>query len=205
MLDHPSRAVAVWTLQYLDLDEPILQTSTNRAPKHLGRLDDSADYPTCLAAWAIDRGEVAEASQIAGLVAHWRTALNLSNAERDALKAILTGVSILRGSWPSLPVSAQKLAATSPWFPQALRLIAGESSEVFVRIRHRVDQLSQTDSGLSPTPLLSGDDLITLGLCPGPIFQEILAGVYDAQLEDRVRTREEAEALARELGAQRGV
>ncbi len=43
-----------------------------------------------------------------------------------------------------------------------------------------------------PPPLVRGDDLITLGLKPGPKFGEILEAVETHQLEGHLRTREEA-------------
>src|SRR5438093_9910976 len=43
-----------------------------------------------------------------------------------------------------------------------------------------------------PPPLLRGDDLIALGLKPGPEFGEILEAVETRQLEGRLRTADEA-------------
>src|SRR3989454_6573504 len=43
-----------------------------------------------------------------------------------------------------------------------------------------------------PPPLVRGDDLIALGLRPGPKFGEILEAVETRQLEGTLRTREEA-------------
>ena len=43
-----------------------------------------------------------------------------------------------------------------------------------------------------PVRLLTGDDLIGLGLRPGPGFREILDAAEDAQLEGKISTREEA-------------
>src|ERR1041385_740553 len=43
-----------------------------------------------------------------------------------------------------------------------------------------------------PPPLVRGDDLIALGLKPGPEFGEILEAVETQHLEGRLRTREEA-------------
>jgi poly(A) polymerase len=43
-----------------------------------------------------------------------------------------------------------------------------------------------------PPPLVRGDDLIALGLKPGPKFGEILEAVETRQLEGSLRTREEA-------------
>jgi len=47
--------------------------------------------------------------------------------------------------------------------------------------------------------LISGDDLLALGYRPGPQYKTILDCVEDARLEGRVRTRDEALALVREL------
>lgn len=49
-----------------------------------------------------------------------------------------------------------------------------------------------------PARLLTGDDLIAAGYSPGPRFKEMLESALDAQLERRVRSREEALALVRE-------
>ena len=48
---------------------------------------------------------------------------------------------------------------------------------------------------IRPPGLLTGRDLIQFGYSPSPIFKEILIAVEDAQLEGRIRTREEAIVL----------
>jgi poly(A) polymerase len=45
---------------------------------------------------------------------------------------------------------------------------------------------------IAPPRLLSGHDLMALGIPPGPRFKEILGAVEDAQLEGQLHTREEA-------------
>jgi poly(A) polymerase len=45
---------------------------------------------------------------------------------------------------------------------------------------------------IRPEPLLSGRELIEMGLKPGPRFKEILAAVEDAQLEGKLHSREAA-------------
>ena len=52
-----------------------------------------------------------------------------------------------------------------------------------------------TEEEQRPPRLVTGDDLIARGYRPGPRFKEILEAVLDAQIEGRVRTREEALAL----------
>jgi poly(A) polymerase len=55
------------------------------------------------------------------------------------------------------------------------------------------DKLRTTPAAeIRPSPLLNGRDLIAMGYHPGPRFKEILAAVEDAQLEGKLRSREEA-------------
>jgi len=50
---------------------------------------------------------------------------------------------------------------------------------------------------LHPPRLLNGDDLITMGFTPGPLFNEILRAVEDAQLDGEISTSDEARRLVR--------
>jgi poly(A) polymerase len=52
---------------------------------------------------------------------------------------------------------------------------------------------------IKPKPLISGRDLIEMGLKPGPVFGKILGEVYDLLLEDKITTREEAISAARNI------
>ncbi len=56
---------------------------------------------------------------------------------------------------------------------------------------------------LRPPRLLTGEDLIAAGLAPGPRFRRLLAEIEDAQLEGRLRTREQALAWLDELPSER--
>ncbi len=51
---------------------------------------------------------------------------------------------------------------------------------------------------IRPAPLITGDDLIALGLKPGPRFKEILEEIETLQLEDKLKTRDEAVAHVEE-------
>jgi poly(A) polymerase len=52
---------------------------------------------------------------------------------------------------------------------------------------------------LRPTPLINGHDLITLGYKPGPFFKQVLMAVEDAQIEARIKSRDDALFLAKQL------
>lgn len=54
-----------------------------------------------------------------------------------------------------------------------------------------------------PRPLLTGDDLIAMGLRPGPRFKEMLDAVLDAQLEGTIHTADEARAFVQREYAKR--
>jgi poly(A) polymerase len=45
---------------------------------------------------------------------------------------------------------------------------------------------------IRPRPLITGKDLIAAGYQPGPLFAQVLSTVEDAQLEGRLRSREQA-------------
>jgi poly(A) polymerase len=58
-----------------------------------------------------------------------------------------------------------------------------------------------TAEQINPPELLTGRDLIDLGLSPGPRFKHLLDTVRDAQLNGEIGTREEALELIRTAGA----
>jgi poly(A) polymerase len=61
-------------------------------------------------------------------------------------------------------------------------------------VRARLAELESID--YAPPPLVTGDDLVSAGLQPGPAFKKVLERTYDEQLEGRVATREAAMAFA---------
>jgi poly(A) polymerase len=57
---------------------------------------------------------------------------------------------------------------------------------------------------IRPQRLLSGDDLLAMGYKPGPLFRDILRSVEDAQLEEQLKTQEDAiEYVRRHYGKTR--
>jgi poly(A) polymerase len=65
------------------------------------------------------------------------------------------------------------------------------------RAFHRVDQFMSAAGlpGTYPKVLLNGDDLIALGYKPSPAFGFVLHNLEDEQLEEKIKTREEAVAF----------
>jgi poly(A) polymerase len=196
MISHPNRALAAWELQYLGLDGAVLQEpSVTVAPRRLGRLPADAAYPAALAAWLLDRND--EASEIMEQAHRWAGALLLSNADRESMCRCAEIHQALTGAWPNLGVARQKRLAARPEFDQALMVLQAGDAQAFVDVRRRVLELARTE--IAPPPLISGQDLIGLGLSPGPLFKRVLDAVYDAQLEGGLRDRSEALQLAKAI------
>jgi len=84
-------------------------------------------------------------------------------------------------------------------FSDHLSLLAAERSEAAELVRADVDGLASDGVGIDPPRLLTGDHLIAGGWRPGPTFKSVLETVFDAQLEGRIRTFEEARELAARL------
>ncbi len=200
MLSDPNRAVAAWEMQYLGLDEPTLQ-EPNRltAPTRVGRLPDHAPYATALSGWLLDRHEV-EGGDLLATANRWADALVLSNDERGAMHATLAVYATLQSAaWMRLGVASQKRLAVSPHFDSGIILLQATDRQAYVDVRTHVLRLAE--SGLAPDALITGGDLIDLGLSPGPLFSRVLTGVYDAQLEGTISTRDEAIRLAKAIAA----
>lgn len=208
MLGHPSRATAAALLRDLALEGPVLTTSparphdTTPSPTpttNFPRLsaikptDSMAIFPMALAAWALDLALPGDpASQL-------RAALCLSNDDLTWLRAILAHNATLQTSWPAAPVAQQKRWAASRGFAEALEILRATDPATAAAIATHVSHLSRTHGGLAPLPLIDGDQLLAMGLAPGPTFKRILDGVYDAQLEGLVRDLAGATALARQI------
>jgi tRNA nucleotidyltransferase/poly(A) polymerase len=217
MLAHPSRARAVALLESLGLDAPVLTESPTASPSHPLTPSPSHPpllsgpasphnhphslYPRHLADWALDRGLTLEKPTIDAVLKRWRAALCLSNEERAGLAAILRNLALLEQGWLSLPTAQQKRAvcAGGVWFEHALDQLEARKPQLAAAARARISELAATSSGLCPEPILTGDHLLEMGLTSGPRYKVILDRVYDAQLEDRVTTIEQARELARTL------
>jgi poly(A) polymerase len=81
-------------------------------------------------------------------------------------------------------------------FPEELEMhrtdcVASHGSlEIYDFLKGKFESLSREE--IKPPPLVRGDDLIELGLIPGPLFGEILQALEEMQLEGKLRSRNEA-------------
>ncbi len=128
------------------------------------------------------------------IVARWRSALVLSNDHESALEKTLSiwGANL---GWAGLTLAKRKrLLAHSLWHQAELLLQAAAHHPAITALIPALHAEAQAlaAEGVNPAPYLSGDDLIALGLIPGPSFRRLLDEVYDAQLEGRITSRDQA-------------
>ncbi len=201
MFSHPSRAAAAETMQALLLDAPVLaEPASNPALPRLSRLPAGAEYATGLAAWLLDRhagrapGSHPDEADVVSRAGSWSRALSLSNADRAGLVACLRTGCSFRSAWAELGVAARKRLAVTQGFEGARQILAAEDPAAAEALGAQVALLAET--GLAPPPLITGDDLVGLGLSPGPMFRRVLDAVYDSQLEGRITDRRAALKLA---------
>lgn len=201
MAEHPSRAVAAKLIHELGLEAPVFTWTGDQGPRTwsvLAALQPESGFAATLAAWALDLG--LKPGEETAVVQAWRKALMLSNDTKAQLSAILNTLPTLELGWSSLSVARQKRLAAGPWFSETMNVFHAANPTGAAAVEERLRELAATPSGLWPQPFVSGDDLVALGMKPGPRFKEILDGVLDAQLEGRVTNREEALELARRMG-----
>ncbi|HYY98412.1 MAG TPA: HD domain-containing protein, partial [Pyrinomonadaceae bacterium] len=88
---------------------------------------------------------------------------------------------------------ADSLGRNAPWVPRE-RWFTSEPQEWFIE---RARELSVERR--PPAPILMGRHLLEMGLKPSPLVGEVTRAVYEMQLDNRVRTLEEAKAAARAM------
>jgi poly(A) polymerase len=128
--------------------------------------------------------------------------LRFSRAEIEATVEMVRQHMVFKDV-PQMRVARLKRFMARPTFEEELELhrVDCESSH---RMMENYDFLVRkreefANEPIIPPPLVRGNDLIALGLKPGPKFGEILEAVETRQLEGNLRTREEAlEWLKRE-------
>jgi poly(A) polymerase len=121
--------------------------------------------------------------------------LRFSGAETDATVEMVRQHMVFKDT-PKMRVAKLKRFMARPTFDDELELhrVDCESShrmldnyEFLLRKREEF-----AHEPIIPPPLVRGEDLMALGLKPGPKFGEILEAVETRQLEGTLRTREEA-------------
>ncbi len=133
--------------------------------------------------------------------------LRFSNGEVERVVALVRGHMRIK-DFPHMREAKRRRLAAQPEFDELVELLRADclASHGDLSVYRWIQQwrLERAGEPVRPPRLVTGHDLIALGLRPGPIFRDILEAVYNAQLEGEVRTREEALARLRLEVARRG-
>jgi poly(A) polymerase len=131
--------------------------------------------------------------------------LRLSNAERERTEWLVEKHQFLCDA-VQMRISKLKEMLGHPGIRELLELHRADavaSSRSTGHVEYCEALLRQwTAADLNPAPLLSGHDLVQLGLQPGPLFKRLLDAVREAQLEGTVTTREQALKLVKNASGQ---
>ncbi len=120
--------------------------------------------------------------------------LRFPRSEADALAR-------LPDLWRALPEVAEARRPSEIYrllepYPGPLLAIAWVA-ETDRKVRSRLHRYQTVYQNVAP--ILTGEDLKAMGLRPGPLFGRLLRALRDARLDGTVTTREEEEALVRQM------
>lgn len=129
--------------------------------------------------------------------------LRLSNEEAERVVWLVQNHQYLCDA-PTMRASRLKPILVHPGIGELLALhradaMASDRGVEHVEFCERILRETPPEE-LNPPPLVTGDDLRAAGLTPGPEFKRILDAVREAQLEGKVRTKEDGLRMVRELG-----
>ncbi|UCE62142.1 MAG: hypothetical protein JSU63_10615 [Phycisphaerales bacterium] len=199
ILTAPSRATG-WTLlvrtglrSYLSQSWPVTPAEDKLALQRLQLLlDEPVPASLAMATALCDR----DAKRV-GTVCR---ALRLSNRLCKAVTWLVRSLPQARKEADLELADLKLLMAHTDWgeLLELLRVDLGArnaGSAPLVRLRQRCEAIPHED--IAPLCLLNGDDLAALGVRPGPKLGELLDTVYRAQLNNRIKTRDQAVALVR--------
>lgn len=177
-LPHPCPATLAWGALLHDIGKP---PTFRRAPDRI-RFDDHVDVGVKMAEAICRR-------------------LHFSNEETKQILALVDN-HMRFGDVERMKQSTFKKFIRLPHFDQHLELhrLDCESSHRSLRMYNFTHEkmAELPPEAVRPKPLVGGDDLIAAGYEPGPLFKEILGAVEDAQLDGRLRTKEQAMQFVRE-------
>jgi len=128
--------------------------------------------------------------------------LRMSNEEAETIGWLLQRIADVRAAKTKSLAELKRLLV----HPSAWDLIELARVDTLARdgdlspVLHCEEFLRQTPAArLDPPPLISGAELIAMGLRPGKLFGRILDAVRDAQLNEEISTKDEAMLLVKRL------
>lgn len=203
MVSRPGRRRALELLAETGLAEVILPELASGAGSdgpmgQAARVLDAVDEPDLPIALAILAGDAAEVlPRLAGR-------LRLSNHEAKAAGWLAAAVADLDAPTGDAPQD-RPWSAVQPWLadPLAPRLVDMLRARAACGLGSATAsawltaQLARPPAEINPPPLVSGDDLLALGISRGPAVGDLLKRLRRMQLDGLLGSRDEALAIAR--------
>lgn len=193
MLAHPARSRAFAQLAELDLlgqlwpDAAWSPEQITLISRILQALPEKADFTLSLAAMLHDRS-LAEVTRAA-------RDLRCSNQVVDDTAWLVGSVDAIHHA-ADLALPAFKRLLAHPRFDDLLALhhacCAARGLPLDASCIARERSASIPSDQVAPPPFVTGDDLISRGLQPGPEFKRILDRLYEEQLDEQLTTRKAA-------------
>jgi poly(A) polymerase len=206
MLAHPSRRRAVVLMRDCGLLEHLWRgahwpaDSLDAALPLLDRVPSAASFELAMAILLLRR-DPAQVSSTA-------RRLTLSNEQRGTIAWLVANHASLDD--PDAPTLAElKRLLAHPAFvklrtlAEARYALRPNGAAIGRRLAARIDAIPPDN--VAPPPLVTGEDLIARQVPAGPLYKQLLDELYTRQLDERLRTRDEALlALEEFLRAARG-
>ena len=130
--------------------------------------------------------------------------LRFSNDQIEAVVACIANHMAFKDA-PQMRVSTLKRLLARPTFSEELELhridCTASHGELDIHRFLQAKQAEFSKEEIKPKPLVTGHDLESLGIPPGPAMGRLLHQLMDEQLEGRFSDRDSALARARELAA----
>ena len=192
MLVHPNRADTIQLLADCQLLREIVedgdQLYKNRANwrARLGWLQQLGPVCQFEQAAAILLSPLLKKQGILPTAERWK----LSNAEQKTILWIEKNGLVLSRSH-LIPWSELQPLLIHPDIDQTLQITKVQFGDHHPGVRACQKKLAMPAEELNPAPLVSGNDLIKLGMQPGPVFAAILDRIRVAQLDGQIETPQE--------------
>ena len=192
MLVDPRRARAMHLFMDLGLAAVVLpELGAMHGLAIVERLGEKTSFPLAFAALLHPVGR-----RVAGEIA---LRLKLSTEERERIEWLVENHRILADA-PAMRPAKLKPLLVHPGIDDLMALHRAQGGGLdaldhAVAIRRTWDEAGE----LNPAPLITGNDLLALGLPQGPMYKTLLQRARDAQLDGEIITRDQAIGLVQRI------
>ncbi len=193
VLVHPQRAVGLELLHESGLLQPLLPELANEAANNTPTWQSTLEIVQRLESENLSTALAALLHKVCGprQVASCGRRFRWSNKQIELAVWLVKNLATVQEAntlrWPKLQrvlveEGAQELIALA-------RAVFGSAH---AGVKHCVERMALPAAQLNPPPLITGDDLVSRGMDPGPHFGSLLTAVRDAQLEGQIASADEA-------------